>query len=252
MSAVVQNRTLAIFFGILVCFISTSSAEEVKLSKFSKNVTFHVLFHELAHALIREFELPILANEEAMADSFSTIWITQMMRDQAPSIITARTQSWLQEDSEISSKNYDFKGEHLLDIRRAYQTACLFYGLDPAEFKEYIQWLEFSANDLSDCSDTAPDQERSWLDILKPYRLSSDNPSTNVELIYGEGPMKQMMEKSDMLNEFLAHVVLFDWPANITVHFDHCDMGASWNRNERRILLCDDYVQRFIQQGENL
>lgn len=54
------------------------------------------------------------------------------------------------------------------------------------------------------------------------------------------------------MSEFVAYVVLFDWPANITVHFDHCDMGASWSRSKKIILLCDDYVQRFIQQGENI
>ena len=247
-----QNKIIVIFFGILVCFSSAYGKDETKISEFSKNVTFHVLFHELAHALIREFELPVLANEEAMADSFSTIWITLKMRDNAASIITARTQSWLQEDSAVASEDYDFKGEHLLDIRRAYQTACLFYGLDPAEFKKYIHWLKFSKNDLSDCSDTAPDQEKGWLDILEPYRLTSDTSSKKVELIYGEGPMKNMMKKSGILDEFVAHVKLFDWPHKITIHFDHCDIGASWSRSKKRILLCDDYVQRFIQQGENI
>ncbi len=248
-----RKRLRAILVGALITFSAAVCAnDEEGLSEFSKNVTFHVLFHELAHALIQEFKLPVLANEEAMADTFSTTWITKTMQDQASDIMMARVRSWIYEDAEVSPDDYDFKGEHLLDIRRAYQAACLFYGLDPAEFEGTVRWLKFSENDLADCSDTAPDQEESWFDLLESYRLSQDNLSPNVELIYGEGPMKEIVKGSGMLNDFAAQARLFDWPAKITIHFDHCDLGASWSRIEKRILICDDYVQRFIRQGENI
>jgi len=248
-----KARLRAILVGFLFTFSTAGCANDKDgLTEFSKNVTYHVLFHELAHALIREFKLPVLANEEAMADTFSTIWVTKMMRDQAPEIVMARVRSWIYEDAEVSSDDYDFKGEHLLDIRRAYQAACLFYGLDPAEYEGTVRWLNFSENDLADCSDTAPNQEDSWVGLLEPFRLSPDQRSPNVELIYGEGPMKKIMEDSGILNVFAAQARLFDWPAKITIHFDHCDFGASWSRSERRLLICDDYVQRFIYQGNNL
>ena len=249
-----QNLRIVLYVfatGTLAFFSTISHAKDIEISEFSRNVTLHVLFHELAHALIHEFELPILANEEAMADSFSTIYITKMMRDQAPDIITSRTQSWLYEDSEVSPDDYDFKGEHLLDIRRAYQTACLFYGMDPATFEGYIEDFGFSQDDLSDCSDTAPAQELGWVRLLEPYRTTQGKLSKNVELIYGEGPMKSAMQASGILNEFIEHVRLFNWPNTIIVHFDHCDVGAFWSRNERKITLCDDYVQRFIDQGDH-
>ena len=140
---------------------NTVQAEENSVSSFGVNVATHVLYHELAHALIREFHLPVLANEEAMADTFSTVAVTLWHRDSAPSIIHDRVRSWLFEDSQVLPENYDFKGEHLLDIRRAYQAGCLFYGLDPAEFTDHVAFLEFSKHDLAECSDTAPDQQAS-------------------------------------------------------------------------------------------
>jgi len=248
-----RNKLPLILFGILILFGNSSRANDaVELTEFSKNVTLHVLFHELAHALIREFDLPVLANEEAMADTFSTIWVTKKLQDQAPDIVMARVRSWFYEDAEVSPADYDFKGEHLLDIRRAYQAACLFYGLSPADYRNIIKWLKFSKNDLADCSDTAPDQEKSWIDLLEPYQLPLNKPSQNVKLIYGDGPMKELMAKSGLLSEFTEQVRLFDWPEKIIIHFDHCDFGASWSRSKRRILLCDDYVLRFVQQGKSL
>jgi uncharacterized membrane protein YgcG len=221
-------------------------------SAFAENVLEHVLAHELAHALIREFTLPVLANEEAMADSFATLWIVETRREDAPEIIVDRVKSWILEDRERGGVGYDFKGEHLVDLRRAYQTACLFYGSDPAEWAHIIEWLEFSESDLADCSDTAPDQRAGWLSVLEPHLHGGGKRSQNVSVIYGQGPMADTMRDSGVIERFAADVRRFDWPHPVTIHFDHCDDGAYWSRTKRTIVLCDDYVGRFITQGEQI
>ncbi|MCF6235473.1 MAG: DUF4344 domain-containing metallopeptidase [Gammaproteobacteria bacterium] len=160
-----------------------------------------------------------------------------------------RVRSWILEDSEVKPSDYDFKGEHLLDIRRAYQSACLLYGASPADWFSDIKFLKFSENDLANCSDTAPDQTIGWKKVLEPYKLS-EGTSNNVEIIYGEGSMKNQMMATGILEEFAETVKQFNWPEPIIIHFDHCDRGASWSREKRRIMLCDDYVSRFIRQGE--
>ncbi|MDX8352563.1 DUF4344 domain-containing metallopeptidase [Cognatiyoonia sp. IB215182] len=218
--------------------------------EFAIAVTRHVLYHELAHALIREFQLPVLANEEVMADTFATSWIISQHYSEAPALILPRIESWMYEASEVSPRDYDFKSEHPLDIRRAYQTACLLYGADPAEWSEHVAWLEFPETDLADCSDTAPDQIAGWEAIIAPHLLPASERSERVEVIYGEGPMKSAMQASGMFDAFADEVRRFDWPEKITLHFDHCGEGAYWNRTNRLITLCDEYVQRFVDQGD--
>ena len=73
--------------GLVIILFSQKLLAAQEITNFEASVTTHVLYHELAHALIHEFQLPVLANEEAMADAFSTIWITQYRRDEAPDII---------------------------------------------------------------------------------------------------------------------------------------------------------------------
>ncbi|GLQ36163.1 hypothetical protein GCM10007939_24470 [Amylibacter marinus] len=221
-------------------------------STFARNTMMHVLYHEMAHALISEFNLPVLANEEAMADSFATLWITQIHTDIAPEIIGDRVRSWKYEDQQSAHRPYDFKREHLLDIRRAYQAACLLYGADPAEWASQVEWLDFSQRDLDDCSDTTPDQIAGWGGVLRPHLLEADQPSSNVSLVYGDGPMKIALQADGILHDFANEMRRFNWPHPVEIHFDHCDQGAFWNSQERRILLCDSYVQRFIKQGEAL
>ena len=161
-----------------------------------------------------------------------------------------RVRSWIIEDAEVATQDYDFKGKHLLDIRRAFQAACLLYGADPAEWGDDVEWLMFSKNDLADCSDTAPDQIKGWIAVLEPHVRPTGNPSTNVGVIYSEGPLKDIMIASGLIEDFADHARHFDWPRSITIHFNHCNRGAFWNRSNRVIMLCDDCVQRFIEQTD--
>jgi hypothetical protein len=193
----------------------------------------------------------VLGNEENMADTFATHYLTQNMRDRAPDIILARARSWMFEDSEVDPATYDHKGEHELDIRRAYRTLCLFYGADPAENKKAIAFADFSEHDLADCSDIAPEQIEDWDRVLAPFLRTASDPLATIQILFGEGPMKDAMKSSALLAEIATIAGNFAWPnGGITLHFDHCDRGASWSRSERRILLCDDYVARFIRQGD--
>lgn len=225
------------------------AAEADQIGPFAQNVTRHVLLHELGHAVFRQFDVPVLANEENMADSFATFMLLTQMRDQAPEIITDRARSWIYEDSEVDPAHYDHKGEHELDIRRAYRTLCLFYGYDPAEFMDVVAFAAFSERDLADCSDLAPAQEAGWTRVLQPL-LGAGVPVT---VTYGDGPMTDAMRATGLMEELAGIARAFAWPSpGITLHFDHCDMGASWNRSERTILLCDDYVARFMRQAEAL
>ena len=248
----IKSPTILVAFSMLFLSAKSTLAANDALSMFSKDVVIHVLYHELAHALISEFDVPVLTNEEAMADSFATIAVTTWHRDRAPEIISSRVRSWIYEDAEISSDRYDFKGEHQLDIRRAYQAGCLFYGLDPVEFEDHVKFLDFSEDELADCSDTAPDQEAGWQSVLASHVLFGDVRSPKVEVIFGEGPLKAEIAESGIIQDFADDVARFDWPKAINIHFDHCDRSAFWSRTTRTIMLCDDYVQRFIDQGLTL
>jgi len=221
-----------------------SHSEPTKITPFAANVTTHVLAHELGHAVMREFA-------EVMADGFATLLLTQRTHDEAPAIVTDRVLSWMLEDAEVSPADYDMMGEHDLDIRRAYQAACLLYGADPAEFADDIAWIGFSQRDLDDCSDTAPDQIASWQRILAPHVMDGA-ASQNVEVIYGDGPLAEAMKASGVVETIADIARGFDWPAPIIIHFDHCGGGASWSRSQKRILLCDSYVLRFVAQGTQL
>ena len=223
------------------------------VSEFSLNVARHVLAHEMAHALIREFRLPVLANEEAMADSFATSWILATGKADGPAVVMDRVRSWLLEDSEVLREDYDFKGEHLLDIRRAYQAACLLYGSSPKDHLARIEWLGFSERDLDDCADTAPDQVRGWAAVLEQHALPEGKASENVVLIVADDIEERTVRGlSGLVDTVLADLRRFAWPEPVSLHIENCPGAAWWSRSNRTVTLCVSYIHRFWRQGKRL
>jgi hypothetical protein len=217
--------------------------------EFARNVSRHVLLHELGHALIREFDLPVLGNEEDMADTFATVVVTQAMRDDAVAILKDRARSWLYEGAQVRPEDYDLEGEHELDTRRAFRTICLLYGADPAAFADVVGWIGLSEHDANDCSDIAPDVIEGWERVLAPHRLPEGQASGNVVVQHGEAPHTAAVRQSGLLEEIAGVMRRYDWPHPVVLHFDSCGReGSSWSRSERRILFCDEYFGRFVRQ----
>lgn len=217
------------------------------LSTFSENVLLHVLTHEMGHALIREFDLPVLANEEIAADQFATYMLHRALPDRVGDIVRARYQSFMLEgDDETEFSEYPD------DARRAGYTLCFLYGLDPEQHQAMAQEFGMTANEASACRDTSSEIARSWRRILAPLAMRPDARITEVAVIFGDGPWKTVMEESDVIRTVYGLLSGIDWHSQITLHIDHCDEGARWERNGRRILLCDALIDRFEEQARRL
>lgn len=236
---------MVIVFSITFLIGALPANADDKLSPFVKNNIRHVLMHELAHALLHEFELPIMGNEETIADSFAVISLHDIYPDQVQEIVKDRATA-LRFEAEQHPPSWEMlAGEHPHDFQRAFWAYCLLDGLEP-DTTRVPQWVHMSKNDRHNCEDIADDISSGWERMLLKTLGSQNKGKGAVELIFGEGPIKAKVETSGILQEFANLLSHFNWSENITLHFDHCDHGASWSKRERRILLCDDYVQRFV------
>ncbi|MFQ6547322.1 DUF4344 domain-containing metallopeptidase [Aestuariibius sp. 2305UL40-4] len=235
--------------GLLAAALAAPAAAETEVTPFVENVVIHVVMHEMAHALIREFDLPVLGNEEVIADAFATLAVAEIWPDRAADIVMARAASlWLEGEQ---SGEADLWGEHPPDTRRAFRAACLLYGSDPGRFGEIAQLVDMPRDAAEDCAEAAPEIARSWRRIVAPYRMPEGRLSTEFRLIYEDGPLTAEMQESGVLAELAVVFRNVDWHSQITLRFANCDGAAEWSRNGRTITLCDSYVERFaMQEGE--
>jgi hypothetical protein len=222
----------------------------LQVSAFAKDVTLHVVLHELGHAIIREFDIPVLGNEETAADAFATYYLVTHMPDRAASVLTARVTSLMVEAAQ--TPEVDWSGEHEDDARRAFQIAALAVAADPLKYKAVAEVVKMSEVDIREARDYGGEIHRSWRRVLAPLMMPHGEASREARVLYD--PQIAFLDRvcsppDGLASEIDSIIRRFDWHSQVTVQFVDGDGGAGWNRSGRTITVHSQYVRRFIEQG---
>jgi hypothetical protein len=129
----------------------------------------HTLFHELAHALISNYQLPVVGKEEDAADSLASMLLIEYFDNGAEIAISAADLFDLESEEIDALEDGDFWDEHSLDAQRFYSTMCFVYGSNPEQYDSLIKELGLSQERAELCIEEYESIVRSWFTILKPY-----------------------------------------------------------------------------------
>ena len=222
----------------------------VPVCAFAADVTLHVVLHELGHAVIREFDLMVLGNEETMADAFATHMLTEYFPERAHAAITARVTSLMIEADEVPRDKWTVRGEHDNDARRAYQIAALAIAADKNKYASIAEIVGMSERDINKARDYGADIHRAWRRTLTPLLMPADKRSTEAR-IRADGATQAFVEAGEpsLLSTIESAIKRIDWHSQVTVDFVGGDGGAAWSRSDRTIKVNGAYLQRFIAQG---
>lgn len=217
--------------------------DTITLSEDTKHALLHVLAHEIGHALLREFDLPILGPEEDIADDFATIYVSLMLPDRAEAIVAARARQNLADGRVV-----EMFDEYRSDDQRAGRSICLLYGQDPERFAALADEFGLDGEDAEACRDFPTEIGRSWRRIIARYRLPETARVTEVGFFVADTDIAQAAANSDLQQDAYTLLAGIDWHSQITLAIDACDGTAGWSRNGRRITICDAYIRRFEEQ----
>ncbi|PJI92737.1 putative metallopeptidase DUF4344 [Yoonia maricola] len=206
----------------------------------AENVLLHVIAHEIGHALIREFDLPILGPEEALADDFATVLINTMLPDRAEVIITDYATFLAADQTEAS-----LFSEYNDDVKRGARAVCMTYGYAPDRHAALAAQFGLDGDLATACADSAPEVFRSWRRTLAPLMMPSTAPVTEVGLDFDDSDIAVFLADSEVMAIAEGLLQQFDWHSRITLSIRACDGSAGWSRNGRTITVCDSYIQRF-------
>jgi hypothetical protein len=234
---------------------SPAAMESGPVTKFARDVTLHVVLHEMGHALVREFDIPVLANEETMADAFATYYLTTHMPDRAVDVITARVTSLMIEAGESAdrerSNGVDWTSEHDHDARRAYQIAALAVAEDHEKYASVAAIVGMSEGDVRNAVDYGGELRRSWRRVLQPLWMPDGMASTEAELEYDDSdPFLVSLCEGGLVSDVDAALRRFDWHSQVTIRFIDGSGRAGWSRSDRAVTVHSAYVKRFVAQGE--
>lgn len=247
-----KTLVVALVATVLSVFTAQSEAQpaERKSTQFAEDVLLHVVLHELGHALVREFDLPILGNEETMADAFATYYVTHYFPDRAEDVLTARVTSLMIEAAEVPRGEWPVTGEHNNDARRAHQIASLAIAADPEKFNALAKQVGMSDSQINHARDYGSEIHRSWRRILQPILMPEGMQSRETRIRFD--PSDELiaeLRSRPIVGEIESALKRFDWHSQVTVFFIQGDGGAGWSRSERTITVHTEYIRRFIRQG---
>ncbi|MEM9382023.1 MAG: DUF4344 domain-containing metallopeptidase [Planctomycetota bacterium] len=224
-----------------------------KLSKFAHDVTVHVVLHEMGHALVREFDLPILGNEETLADAFATHYLTRHMPERAVDVLVARTESLMSEARKVARDEWSVRGEHNSDARRAYQIAALAVAAGSDGYRRVAEVVGMTEEEMRSARDYGSEIHRSWRRVLAPHRMPDGERSTETRFAFdGDDELEREVRKRGLQDELRDALDRFDWHSQVTIRFEGGEGGAAWSRSRRTITVHREYVDRFVAQGKAL
>ena len=134
----------------------------------AKSATVSIFLHELGHALIDVWELPITGREEDAADQFATLWLINRMPDGEQIALTTARSFKLLADLEKGEKN-DYSDRHSPDGQRFYDTICLIYGHMPEKYEYLIKNGTIPVERALECEEDYARLNKSWQTLLAPH-----------------------------------------------------------------------------------
>lgn len=125
-----------------------------------------VFFHELGHALIQLYDIPVLGKEEDAVDAFSTLLLIETGRARG-AVFAA--DYWDSSDPGHYGPT-QFADTHSLNAQRFYAILCLVYGSSPEEHQDLIAHDYLSEGRASACIADYARTAESWNELIDGWR----------------------------------------------------------------------------------
>jgi len=223
---------------------------------FLGNVT-NTMFHEFGHALISEFEIPVLGREEDAVDSFANI----MMISEDPDpildeMIVAVSDEYFEEGKFSELVAWD---EHSMNEQRAYAVVCMLVGADPVGFKHAADNANMPKERQEACAFDWEKASVSWNKLLEEHYLSDNEKySPKITVKYqkpGEKYSKvaALLKASGIIEDVVEYIgVTYKIPNDIVVSVKRCgEENAFWEADGHKLTMCYELADKYLASAQS-
>jgi hypothetical protein len=150
-------------------FKAGGSTDEVAYQKMFECIRF-VFLHEVGHALIDQYKLPIMGNEEDAADRCSAYINLEELGDDGVKAVFAAADAFAIESKLTAGKDRNMADEHLLSEQRFYNSLCMLYGSNTAKYENIVTQGYLPKERAVRCETEYQKTVDSWVSLLAPWR----------------------------------------------------------------------------------
>lgn len=151
-------------------FRNNGAAGDKAYSKMFDAVRF-VFLHEIGHALIDTYKLPVTGNEEDAADRCSAyINLSELGEDGVKAVFAAAEAFQIESRSGSPSDKRSLADEHLLQEQRFYNSLCMIYGSNPSKYQNIVTDGFLPKERAVRCESEYQRTSESWKSLIAPWR----------------------------------------------------------------------------------
>lgn len=161
------------------------------------NINLFSFYHELGHALIDAYGIPMVGSEEDAADSLASVMILYYFK-YGPQILMDNADYYENAREAHESEENAYWDVHALNEQRYYRLICYAYAKDPNGIQERLKELDrededdtfahFIAEKKDSCLWEYRDLNQSWFTILKPYFKNGEEADKAIEEVNTTDP----------------------------------------------------------------
>lgn len=141
-----------------------------KASDYMFDAVRFAFLHEIGHALIDTYNLPITGNEEDAADRCSSYINLEELGDDGVRAVLAAADAFRIESKGNSVKTRDLSDEHLLQEQRSFNALCMTYGSDSTKHANIVKDGYLPKARAERCPSEYQRTAKSWSELLAPWR----------------------------------------------------------------------------------
>lgn len=171
---------------ILICY-ELATALEYDLSPFYSvdeelfeaidDALTWIILHELGHALVDAYDLPITGKEEDAVDQFATIIAIEYLPPHQRDSVLSSILLWFFEYGDQYVFSESLAGVHSLNAQRHYNIGCWVYGSDPHAHSFLVDLDLLPESRASTCQSEYELMSESWYKLVSPFLLNPGSVS---------------------------------------------------------------------------
>ncbi|MCC7257841.1 MAG: hypothetical protein IT486_05680 [Gammaproteobacteria bacterium] len=230
--------------------------------------TVFALSHEFGHAVIRDFDLPLLGLEEDSADTLAAMFmlgevdhsaspenhrrLTGMLALAALGNVLTWKTGLERQDSEVF-----YWAQHGLSVRRAARIACLIYGSDQQRYSWIVELAKMPEFRRDICEDEFGIARRATSWVRDTYGVRQgrlrNKAAVEIGVEYGrtftgeQATVRAFLQQERILERLSGRVDdMLDFGAPLTVRDRTCGgPNAYWDPEGRELRLCYELLEAF-------
>ena len=249
--------------ALLVCLLwgsglaqaqDLTKTQHAEVRRFAYNNSLFVIYHEVAHLLFHQLDVPILGREEDAADNVATWILLNTGTPEAERALVDAARGWI-----LSGVAYDSGGDegdyaagHSLDKQRAYQIVCLMVGMNETAFRPIANEYRM-ARDRQDSCHWDYDTINRGVSSLLGERAGKKSRGTDVVVTYHDvgGRLKTAADafKSSGVFDQVADELRNRYNLRETVRFNAKRCGepnAFYDPETVEVIFCYELMQDYM------